>query len=314
MEKFQVIDFDSGCGGFSKGLEDSNFFEVVYNGSINKKNELCYNNIHKNSFSILDTPPSKIDLAVFIPPISHKIIDSNNFLKIVNNFLAFITLHDIENLIFITNRNIIPYLHISDKIFYTNDDLPTRDIISCKLIELNYNLYNFILDGAGFGLPQHQFYNIYWASKSTDKNILIKNGFGFYKRPYRKVKNVLKDIDDNTKLPWHIPNYNYRKYCSLVKKGGRLDLENKIGYIRLDENKIAPSLSYNFYTPSSSGPSIHPLFDRPLTIREGARLFGLSDDFIWHYKLSNLDVGVMIKNSFPPLISKLLANKIRKYL
>ena len=86
------------------------------------------------------------------------------------------------------------------------------------------------------------------------------------------------------------------------------------GYIRLDADKIAPSLSYDFYKVSSKGPSINPWYDRPLTIREGARLFGLTDDFIWSNNLHRKEVAMMIYESFYPKISELLAQKIRKLI
>lgn len=298
MKKIKIIDFDSGCGGFTKGLEDSNLFEVVYNGSINEKNKLTYNKTHINDFNYLDIFPKNVKLAVFTPNLGKKLygIGKKNFnISDVNNFLALLTIRDIDNVIFITNRNAIPLLHQNSEVFLTKDNFPTRDLISCGLIKLGYNTFNFILDGAGFGLPQHKYYNIYWGSKNSDENIIIKEGFGMYKRPYRTPKHLLKGIDDNSVFSWHTPDYT-RNY-----KG-----------IRVLSDKLSRPLSYDFYNSSSNAPSIHPYYNRPLTIREGARLFGLTDDFDWDRSLSKREVAMMIYNSFPPFISKLMANKIKK--
>ena len=321
MEKLKVLDFDYGCGGFTKGLEDSGFFEVVYNGSINEKNQLCYNNVHKRDFSHKDLIQKDVDLVVFTPNLGQKLygIGGGNFFKSqLDNFTALVYLYDFDNLIFITSREAIPLLQFYDKVLLTNDGVPTKDVISCRLLESGYNVFNFVLDGAGFGLPQHKYYNIYWASKVVDKSIFIKEGFGVYKRPYRHVQHLIGDIRDYTSLTWHIPDYKMRDFCSLVKPGSNArqteNLSQNSGYIRLDADKIAPSLSYDFYKVSSKGPSINPWYDRPLTIREGARLFGLTDDFIWSNNLHRKEVAMMIYESFYPKISELLAQKIRKLI
>ena len=321
MEKLKVFDFDYGCGWFSKGLEDTGLFEVTYNGSINDKNKLCYNNTHLNDFDSLDIIPNEVDLVVYTPHLGNKLygIGRQNFqFSELNNFTALTTIKDFQNIIFITQRDAIPLLQSSNKICYTTDEKPTMDIISCRLIDLGYNVFNFVLDGAGFGLPQHVYYNIYWASKNIDKSIEIKEGFGLYKRKYRTVKNVLKDITDDSDISWHNPVYKKRNVCSKIFPGSRASktdsVSQKSGYIRLNENFLSQSLLYDFYNFSSKGPSINPWYDRALTIREGARLFGLTDDFNWDFNLLNKDVALMIYESFPPVISKLMGKKIANYI
>lgn len=318
MEKLKVLDFDYGCGGFTKGLEDSGLFEVIYNGSINEKNSLCYNNVHINSFNKEDVMPKDVDLVVFTPNLGHTLYGKGekNFIKSqLDNFTALVTINDFDNLIFITQREAIPLLQLSSEVLLTSDDMPTKDIIACRLIDLGYFVYNFVLDGAGYGLPQHKYYNIYWASKKIDESIFIKEGHGIYKRPYRQVQHLIGDVRDESRLTWHEPDYTKKRICSLIKPGDRASstksLAQSSGYIRLNPNDLAsPSLLYNFYNVSSRGPSINPWYDRPLTIREGARLFGLTDDFTWDLGLSKKDVGLMIYESFSPMVSKLMAHKI----
>lgn len=321
MEKLKVFDFDYGCGGFSKGLEETGLFEVTYNGSINDKNKFCYNNSHQNDFDSLDIIPNDVDLVVYTPHLGNKLygIGRQNFqFSELNNFTALTTIKDFQNIIFITSREAIPLLQSSNEVLYTFDGTPTIDIISCRLLKLNYNVFNFVLDGAGFGLPQHRYYNIYWASKDIDKSIEINEGFGLYKRKYRTVGNVLKDITDESDINWHNPFYKKKDVCSKILPGQRAssvkEISQSSGYIRLDENNLAQPLLYDFYNFSSKGPSINPWYDRALTIREGARLFGLSDDFIWDNTLSKKEVALMIYESFPPVISKLMGKKIAKFI
>jgi len=321
MEKLKIIDFDPGCGGFTKGFEDTNLFEVVYNGSLNENNILCYNKTHFNDFNYLDIMPKEADLAVFTPILGDKLSGvgkKNFFQKQLDNFTALVSLYDFSNLIFLTKREAIPALHFSNKVMKTSDNYPTKDIICCRLLDLGYNVFNFVLNGSGFGLPQNKFFNIYWASKVIDESIFIKDGFGFFKRPYRVVKHFLHDIDDDSDLSWHNPDYKKRYECSFIKPGSNAlktkEIPQKTGYFRLDMNKLSGQLLYDFYNVSSKGPSIHPLYDRPLTIREGARLCGLTDDFTWDSKLSKKQVASMIYNSFPPFISSLIAKKVAKLI
>ena len=314
MKKLKIVDFDCGCGGFSKGFEDSNFFEVKYNGFLNEKNLFCYNNTHSGDFALKDTPPSDFDLAIFMP--IYISFSSNK--KSVKNFLpqsfSFIKKTFPANIFFITNQNIFPSLKKSPQVMKLSNNYPTNDIISCFLLDLGYYVYNFVIDGANFGLPQHHYYNIYWASRTIPENILIKNLYGTNEKPTKTVADFLSDIYDESYLSWHIPNYNSENICSEIKQGfgakNTKTVSKNRGYVRLAWDKTAPSLSHDFYKTSSKSPSIHPLFNRPLTIREGARLFGLSDDFIWDNKLKNMDVALMIYNSFSPFISKFFAEKL----
>ena len=317
MKKIKVLDFDYGCGGFTKGLEDTNFFEVIYNGSINEKNKFCYNKTHINDFDEMDYMPKKADLVVFSPNFRKKYdgrITKSNFSQTqLDNFTVLVHLYDFHNLIFITPREVFPFLQTSGRVSFTNDGFPTKDIISTRLLDLGYNVYNFILDGAGFGLCQHKYYNIYWASCDFDDSIYIEEGFGLYKRKYRTAENVLNGLTDESTVSWHNPDYSKKKECSFVVPGGSAKSTNELsqsqGYVRLDTNRLVKTLSYDFYKLSGKGPSIHPFYNRPLTIREGARLFGLTDDFAWDYSLKNKDVAMMIYDSFPPFISKLIGYK-----
>lgn len=311
MDKIKIIDFDKGCGGFSKGLEDSGFFEVVSNPLINKNNNTCYNNVHINKFSDKDIINKDADLIIYTPH------SKKPNLTEISNYIAFLSINNFENVIFITKREAIPFLQVSKNVRIDANNLPTIDIISCRLIDLDYSVYQFVIDGAGFGLCQHQYYNIYWGTKN-EGNIEINEGFGPFKRKYRLVKHVLRDVTDSSNLNWHNIDYSKKDLCHMVLPGenarSTLGISQNHGYIRLDCDSMAPTLYNDFYKLSGKCPSIHPYYDRPLTIREGARLFGLTDDFIWDSKLKKWDIADMIYNSFPPVISKLMANKIKRVI
>ncbi len=322
MYKLKVIDFDYGCGGFTCGLEDTKKFEVVKNFSLNDNNNYCYNKVHKNNFLQNDSFEDDFDLITFTPYLgqSFSFKGKNNFdMKELNNFLSFISLNKPENLVLITKRDSFPFLQISENVCFINGgSIPSKDIVSNLLDSIGYNVYNFIIDEAGFGLPQHVFYNIYWASLNDVDDLMINEGFGRFKQKYRTPQNLIGDLDDFSNVSWHKPNYSKKDVCSLIEPGSSAkntpDVSQSHGYIRLLPDKVFSHLNYDFYTVSSNFPSINPWYDRPLTIREGARLYGLSDDFDWDSRLKNKVVASMICDSFYPIISRLMGLKLYSML
>ncbi|MFN5324417.1 MAG: DNA cytosine methyltransferase [Bacteroidota bacterium] len=117
-------------------------------------------------------------------------------------------------------------------------------------------------------------------------------------------------------------NYGQKmiEILSLVPEGGSVeDLPShlrpksyfKNTYARLIPNECSPTITRNFGTPSSSR-CIHPFQNRALSTREGARLQGFPDDYVFFGgKCSkNLQIG----NAVPPLFGKIIALEIFKTL
>ena len=319
MSRLKVIDFDYGCGGFTKGLEDTKKFRVTKNFGLNNNNLYCYNKIHHNDFVIDDSLTDDYDLVTFTPNLKKPSSKTNGLdITEINNILIFISMKKPENLIIITKREVFPYLQTSNKVCMINDTPhPSKDIFANFLADIGYKVYNFIMDGAGFGLPQHVFYNIYWASFNDIITLNLKEGFGRFKQPYRTPKNLIGDLTDNSKVSWHNPDYRKKEICSLIEPGSNAKKTSLVsvsyGYNRLKLDSIT-SLGSDFYTVSSGHPSIHPYYDRPLTIREGARLFGLTDDFDWDSRLKNNVVALMVYDSFYPVLSHLMGLRLYKIL
>ena len=71
-------------------------------------------------------------------------------------------------------------------------------------------------------------------------------------------------------------------------------------YSRLDSNQPSTTLTVNFVNPSSNR-CIHPTQNRALTPREGARLQGFSDDYIFCGNRTN--IVKQIGNAVPPIVS-----------
>ena len=133
----------------------------------------------------------------------------------------------------------------------------------------------------------------------------------------KKLRANLKEIEDH-KAPNH--GVNLMKVIKKVPEGGTLkDIPKKFrpksgflnSYGRLIWNKPSMTITRNFGTPSSAR-CIHPKCDRALTTREGARIQSFNDSFKFYGSISkkNLQIG----NSVPPILSKVLAESILKYL
>lgn len=306
MDKFKILDCDSGCGGFTKGFEESGFFEVISNPLLSEKNLLCYNSSHINNFEIDDDLVEDYDL------LHYSFSEDDDF----NSMLLFLSLHnDIDNLFISTNRKVFSSVQNSNEVFYINEDFPVRDRIVCFLNKFGYkDIFCYIYNKASFGLPQNIFRVIYFASKEGVSLSRLDDIHGRFQKPYASVQDFLYDINDYSSLSWHDVDYSKKDVCSMVLPGSNARLtkgiSQKNGYNRLEMSFIDTHLYSDFYTVSSRYPSIHPLYDRPLTIREGARLFGLSDDFDWDGTVvKKKAVAKMIYESFYPKLSEMIGKQ-----
>jgi len=80
-------------------------------------------------------------------------------------------------------------------------------------------------------------------------------------------------------------------------------------YKRIVLDEPSPTITRNFTTPSSAN-CIHPLVDRALTLREGARLQSFPDDY--EFVGSFTDKRLLIGNAVPPLLSFSIAKELLK--
>ena len=82
-------------------------------------------------------------------------------------------------------------------------------------------------------------------------------------------------------------------------------------YARIDPSRPSPTITRNFGTPSSSR-CIHPFQNRALSTREGARLQGFPDEFIFYG--SKTSKNLQIGNAVPPMLGEVIGKQIKKSL
>ena len=126
-----------------------------------------------------------------------------------------------------------------------------------------------------------------------------------YQRKMRGNTKILKEHNCS--------NYGERmqKIISLVPpKGDISDLPISLRpkkyfnnvYARIDPTQPSPTITRNFGTPSSTR-CIHPFQNRALSTREGARLQGFPDSYIFNG--SKTSKNLQIGNAVPPILGEL---------
>jgi DNA (cytosine-5)-methyltransferase 1 len=133
--------------------------------------------------------------------------------------------------------------------------------------------------------------------------------------PYQKARR--KNL---TELTLHKSTNHTKRMLEIIRKSGSNrfvlpDGMTKSGfstsYSRLDANEPSVTLTVNFVHPASNK-CIHPVQDRALTPREGARLQSFDDDFI--FAGNRASIVRQIGNAVPPLLGASIANEVSKFL
>jgi DNA (cytosine-5)-methyltransferase 1 len=121
-------------------------------------------------------------------------------------------------------------------------------------------------------------------------------------------------------LTLHCATAHTRRMMEIIKHSGRnissipkhlITSGFSSCYSRLDADEPAVTITVNFVHPASNR-CIHPVQDRALTPREGARLQSFDDKFIFAGNRSQ--IAKQIGNAVPPLLGKSIANTLAEML
>lgn len=136
--------------------------------------------------------------------------------------------------------------------------------------------------------------------------------------PYTKFQHDRRK--ENFDLKLHSATKHSEKMLEIIKHSGKnikCIPEHLISsgfsscYSRLDADAPAVTITVNFVHPASNR-CIHPLLNRALTPREGARLQTFDDDF--EFFGSRTQITKQIGNAVPPLLGKVIADTIADIL
>jgi len=342
---YKVLDLFCGAGGLSFGFEESKEFYITlandimpdaistYQENYPNTNTLCCD-ISELSKSILQQYDSdSVDLILGGPPcqsfstLGKRLLDDPRG-KLFREYLRLIKLTRPKVFIF---ENVTGLLSMDKgKLF--------RTIIS-SFREEGYNVTYKVLNSVDFGVPQNR-KRVIVAGHITEfhfpKRTHLNNHLSLLDSigdlPHLNNHNYNKYICEpqnyfqryarigSSELKYHdIPNHgeSLLKVIRAIPEGGSAmkDIPDEIkpksgfrnSYARMWWNKPSSTITRNFGTPSSAR-CIHPVADRALTTREGARIQSFPDKYIFHG--SRTSKNLQIGNAVPPILSKRLINSV----
>lgn len=123
------------------------------------------------------------------------------------------------------------------------------------------------------------------------KHLSLHNATGHSRRMLEIIRHSGRNIDS---IPRHLISSGF-----------------STSYSRLDADEPAVTITVNFVHPSSNK-CIHPVQQRALTPREGARLQSFDDDF--QFAGNRTQVVKQIGNAVPPLLGRAIAGAVHQML
>lgn len=286
-----------------------------------------------------------VDLAIFNPEFGENVArkgSSNFFFYDFQNCLDFLTNNKPKFAIFQTEVDVIPLLNTADDYVRDGFGQLSKDKLIIKLNNIGYKAYLVVLDEADYGIPLHRSFAFYVATpKNFDLHIpkpfFTATGKGNYNK-YRTVADAIGDLgamgdwveyktepqnvfqrslrnSDVLKVTWHHPpniKSSSKKKIASIKQGSNNNTfvakARSKGYNRAKWDSICRCMDENFYLSSSKlGDSIHPIENRPFSIREGCRIHGLPDKLSFELKTPRKNLAKMIHNSVSPLIGQIFS-------
>ena len=286
-----------------------------------------------------------VDLAILKPNIGDKIArrGSSNFkIQDILDCLTFLEREKPKFSIILMSSEAIQHLNIAKSYVRDGFNELSKDIIVQKLQKMGYKVYLVALDEASYGVATHKFLALYIATPPDfdlkfPAPMFNEYGRGKYNR-FRTISDAISDLgplnewspyeqtaqnvyqrslrrssEDHT--TWHfLPrklNASQIATISSIPQGSKAKkvktVKPNAGYIRPKWDRICPRLDEKFYLTSSTAVSIHPIQNRPFTMREGMRIMGIPDNISFELSLSYRDAAHMVVQSVSPIIGQAAA-------
>ena len=208
-----------------------------------------------------------------------------------------------------------------------------RDFIA-QLREIDYTVKVSTLNCADYGVPQKRVRALVSAVQRGLPAPLARQTHSGNTtndlRPHRTVGEALAFLPPPNGRNWHRPYSERPKYeerFRAIPAGGArkhlppdLTLEcwnSTRGFSdvmgRLQWHRPANTIRTEFFRPEK-GRFLHPVSDRPITVREAARLQSFPDNFIFPESHTLASVGRQVGNAMPPLAAKAIGLAIEAVL
>lgn len=211
-----------------------------------------------------------------------------------------------------------------------------------KAKALGYNVDARVLNAADFGVPQKRRRAFVIGLRGADPNWPDPSHgdpekLELGRQPWRTFRDAVADLPlQPNGVNWHQPRSprpeSVIRYRAVPPNGGnRFDMERNLRasghgdlvlpcfarkrtgttdvFGRLWWDRPAVTIRTEFYKPEK-GRYLHPEADRPITVREAARLMSFSDTFVFPLTQSMTSVGRQLGNAVPPRLAARLAETI----
>lgn len=337
--KMRTIDCFCGAGGLSIGFEQVGF-DVVYAFDIDKaaietyKHNPKYHHgkafvrdIYKVSKASIEkdlgAPLGKIDIMIGGPPcqgfsVQRRGEDNDPRNKLILEYCRLI--NEIQPRFFVL-ENVGGLMSKRGK--------PYIKTLIDTLSAAGYKIQTKKLLASDYGVPQDRRRVIVVGEMSPDGKEHFK-----YPEPFETPKKTVRDAitDLMNKNENDVPNHkadklsdiNLKRIRSIREGQGQDSLPDELqlechkknnGHRHLDTygrmawDKPAPTITARFDS-FSRGRFGHPVLDRTITLREGARLQTFPDDF--EFLGTKVEVAKQIGNAVPPALAREIAKKIKE--
>jgi len=339
-KKYTVIDLFAGAGGLSVGFENSGFKSLLaldfdkdscltYQKNFSDTKVICGDILHISNDQLKKMVIDKVDVIIGGPPcqgfsaLGKRIqTDPRNqlwreYLRIVKIFKPRIWV--IEN---------VPEI------------LKSQEFLEIKILanELGYKIDSKVLNAADYGVPQRRQRAVIVAvlkskfvyPEETHVNVNKKDLFNTHKSNWVTVKDAFKGLsakpdEKNLHTSRKATALSIERYRSIPPGGNRFNLPKNLQpncwlnkptgstdvFGRLWWNQPSLTIRTEFYKPEK-GRYLHPSENRPITLREGARLQTFPDTF--EFVGSQTSVGRQIGNAVPCLLAQKIAESVKEYL
>lgn len=290
-------------------------------------------------------PEEDVDLAIFYPEFGTNINRrgvSNFFYYDFQNCLDFLAAKKPKFAIIQTEPEAISHLNTAADPIRDGLGQLSYDKIIHSLTQMGYKAHFVVIDEASYGVPLHRSFVFYIATPQdfdlhVPRQLCTETGKGNYAK-YRTVGEAIGDLnamgdwvpyaseaqnhyqkklrdEKRQKVTWNHPpkiKNSVKQKITSIKAGSNNETKfpkaRSKGFNRAKWDSVCRCMDNKFYLPTSSGgDSIHPIENRPFTIREGCRIHGLPDQLSFDLKVGRKKVADMVHKSPSPIVGEILA-------
>ena len=338
MDKYTVIDCFCGAGGLSLGFEKAGF-NVEYAFDLDEKAVLTYNknkqyhhgpafvrDIYKVSKRSIEKDIGhklgRVDVVIGGPPcqgfsVQRRGEDNDPRNQLVLEYVRLL-------------KEIKPRFFVMENVggILSQRGKPYISALFDNLTQAGYKIQQSKLTASDYGVPQDR-KRVVIVGELTDSDKLSFNYPAPLKQPKKSVRDAIEDLmdKDESDVANHkadrLSEINLKRIRAIKEGEGHdslpeelqlechkknLDHRHLDTYGRMAWDQPGPTITARFDS-FSRGRFGHPVLDRTITLREGARLQTFPDDF--EFVGSKVEVARQIGNAVPPLLGKVIAESIK---